>query len=404
MIQPRTIRGERGATSLFIVLFSTLLFTVITVGFLSLMISDQRRATDSEWSEGAYDSALAGVEDGKRVLSLCRTSGNPNSEACRAIDEQECDTIASAGLVSAVDGEVLIQSQGGSGDTVNQAYTCVIIRRDTPEYKGYLKHDDSVLIPLETNGVEYDQVTISWFTQKDASSASATLDGLTSPGGSSVPLPDLYTWSASANGTRPPIMRAQLMQYDGSKSINLGQFNQNKYAHTSFLYPATAGVLASNSFSIASADQRNPSDLGVSSAKDSPKSIKCEETIPKVGYACSVTIDLPPVKATATEDQSDRVGLLRLTALYQKAAFRVQMRNSATDGIVDFVGTQPSIDSTGRAGDVFRRVDARINMDGAAAAPYPRATIDVTESLCKNLRLGADADSSTDWQSCNPKP
>ena len=56
---------------------------------------------------------------------------------------------------------------------------------------------------------------------------------------------------------------------------------------------------------------------------------------------------------------------------------------------------QPSIDSTGRAGDVFRRVDARVDMTGAISNAYPRATIDVTEKLCKDFSIGA-ADSN--WQ------
>jgi hypothetical protein len=49
-----------------------------------------------------------------------------------------------------------------------------------------------------------------------------------------------------------------------------------------------------------------------------------------------------------------------------------------------FQGVQPLVDSTGRAGDLFRRVKARIEPTGGI---YPEAAIDVTNNFCKTFQV-----------------
>ena len=382
MNQPIT-KQEQGATALFVVLFATILFSVITIGFLSLMISDQRRATDSEWSEGAYDSALAGVEDGKRVLAICQS--DPSSNACLAIANESCDTIAQADLVNETDSEVLIQSNDGAGGSVNQAYTCVIVRRDTPDYRGDLGRDESVVIPLDSGGEKYSQVTLSWFISDDSPGDPTFGSSLSE---TSLPAFGTTEWPA----TRPPIIRTQFMQYDRG-DIKLDDFDKSGYAHTVFLYPSLVG--AASGIALAGDDLRNPGDLEESSDKDSPKRVVCSVTFPTFGgYVCEVDIDLPDIPKTPAVAPEDRMALLRMSAIYGRASYQVQMKNNSGE-VVNFVDIQPSIDSTGRAGDVFRRVDARVDMTGAISNAYPRATIDVTEKLCKDFSIGA-ADSN--WQ------
>ena len=66
--------NNRGAVSIFIVLFTALLVTIIATGFIQLMLRNQQQSVNSDLSQSAYDSALAGVEDAKRALACtnCR--------------------------------------------------------------------------------------------------------------------------------------------------------------------------------------------------------------------------------------------------------------------------------------------------------------------------------------------
>ena len=43
-----------------------MLLTIVTIGFIKLMIMDQRQSSNSDMSQSAYDAALAGAEDAKR--------------------------------------------------------------------------------------------------------------------------------------------------------------------------------------------------------------------------------------------------------------------------------------------------------------------------------------------------
>lgn len=379
---------ERGATALIIVMFSTLLFITITVGFMKIMSDEQTRANDNELSQGAYDSALAGVEDGKRVLAACSEG---NAVACSVIDSpsQKCTTVIDAGFAAGqkngqgTSEEVYLKtSKTGSGTDFDQAYTCVKISRSTPNYKGTLPTDSSSVIPLKVaSGASFDSIILSWYAPDPSNPTQLpTLDPIPT-----IKLPQFDNWGGPT-GSKPPLMRAQLMQFDRN-AYKQSDFDSGQDSSTLYLYPSKVGT-ASTSFAI---DGRRSGTL-------QPTNVLCHTNFTDLGgYACQVKISLPdPVGGSA----ADRIAYLRLTSQYNSTDYQIQLIDNNTP--VDFYDVQPSIDSTGRAADVFRRVDARVERsDINESLLFPRATVDITGNFCKSMTVSTSP-ADYDTGNCTP--
>lgn len=366
---------EKGATALIVLVFSILLFTIITIGFMRAMTQDQRQANDSEQSRGAYDTTLAAIEDGKRALTRCVHQGD--AAACAAIESRACDTISAAGITDkeATVNETYIKGVNGSdGVDYQQAYTCVKIYRNSAEYANSLNAGESRIIPLMVEpGTSFDTVELSWFApiagQSTRSVTWPTPDGTRT-------LSTLADWTAAPKDT-PPVMRAQVMQYSQG-AMKLSDFDANGGSQTLYLYPSKTGSSpTATSFAL---DGRR-------SGAQQPVLVKCTTGAPLDRYYCHAMIAMSKAVG-ANADDTNRRAYLRLTSLYRDTDFRVKLRKGGAAGpVVEMYDVQPAIDATGRAGDIFRRVRARVEvMDLAAEADlYPRATVDVTNNFCKMM-------------------
>ncbi len=386
---------QHGAVSLFIVVFSALLMTVVTLSFIRLMVTNQQQASSNDLSQSAYDSAQAGVEDAKRLLIIdqtCQTQGS-TTEACtnahNAIASGSCSAVARGlGAVGPTDtaDETSIQQ--------NQAYTCVKITTKTDDYVGTLDANASAVVPLFVDAAQsFDTVTIQWFDTANLQSYDGTKVDLTNSLVTPEPLLAQNKWQPN----RPSIMRAQLMQF-GSNGFTLNDFDDTNAtgqsdANTLFLYPrGTTGLVASNdpATSFSGNDARK-------TATASPTPITCTGDLKAGGYACTATLTLPqPING------GDRTAFLRVSSLYNATNYRVSLQNGGSS--VQFNGVQPEIDSTGRANDLFRRVATRVTLTDANF-PYPQSAVDITGNLCKDFVVTDNVADYTKYiaaHPCNP--
>jgi hypothetical protein len=386
----RKSERESGAVSLFVVIFAALLMMIVTVSFVQLMIKDQEQATSSDLSQSAYDSAQAGVEDAKRLLLLdqeCQNNTAPATVNCTAVEaaltpaagqsSTSCDALSKAGIVGQTNDETIIQQNEGDTNSaaLNQAYTCVKIGVNTDDYKNSLTVNGSGIIPIRGVG-KFDSVEISWFSKDDVTSTTDQTVGFPTTG-ADVSLPRMGDkWKLNY----PSLMRTQLMQMGGSfklSDFDDSQAGNKSDANTLFLYPSATGV-ANEDFALDA--RRSPTNA--------PHQVKCNTSFVDGEYACTATIKLPsPIDGNTV----DRNAYLRLTSLYNGAHYKIRLKNGAT--YVQFNGVQPLVDSTGRADDVFRRIQARVELTGDFA--YPEAAIDMQGNLCKNFSVtDKDADYS----------
>ncbi len=376
---------QSGAVSLFVVVFAMLFMSVVTIGFLRIMTNDQNQASGNDLAQSAYDSAQAGVEDAKRSLvwyiQQCNTgSAIDCSNAKDLIVSSECNRAIRTTNGWPAGGEIKVQQSSNvneDGESIDaaldQAYTCVTMQLDTDDYVTTIPADQSVLIPL--SGVnDFDTITVEWFSSADLSSSSAHAAPDT---GSSSPKPLLPQGSWPEN--RPSVLRTQFMQVGPSFTLSNFDSTTNdakSNANTVFLYPSTSGA---SSATLTDRDARADASGTNSPANpgSAPLPARCYAVIPSGGYSCSISLTLPtPVGAS---DRNGATAYLRLTSFYVATHARVTLEGT------QFKGVQPTVDATGRANDVFRRVQCRIDLYDTASFPYPAAAVDVAGSLCKDF-------------------
>lgn len=351
-------KKRSGAVSIFVVIFTMLLITIVTMSFARLMLREQQKASDSDLSQSAYDAALAGVEDAKRALTVyAKTKSSINLNQCNRIAEL---------LGGDPSSEVAV------GDAeMNQAYTCVKVLTETEDYLGDVGSDQVRLVPLQSAD-RFDRVIVEWFSRDDLSTGAVPGAGLSvnlpnTPESQLIPQSD---WPVN----RPPVLEAQLIQTaDSFKVSDFDRRDGNKWnTNTLFLYPKSSVAGSSNvNFSY---DERPHSGEGLTD-------VNCVATLNSAAYSCRAVISLPaPVGGNA---DSRKNSFLRLTPRYSGTHFRVTLQRGSGSSAqpVNFDGVQPSVDSTGRASDLFRRVSARVEVNSSAT--YPEAAVDVSGNFCK---------------------
>jgi hypothetical protein len=414
------------------VIFTTLLLSIISLGFLRIMLAEQRMASNQDLSTSAFDSAMAGIEDGKVVALAyheCMTTGGVNgtnnqgltcSNVVNAVRlKDNCDTIFQARFGSA---QNIVETPVGDSkedEALNQAYTCLTITPDTEDFLATLSPDGaSEIVPLyfkPDNTIR--SIVLRWWRDEDANGAmnidsDRCRDGATYNG--------LRCFLGRTTQGEPPIIRWQYINggdsyvlHDDNDMIHGNSLNSEQRRATLFFAPTDrSGNPASpvnpvwgmnatgNNSRVASnivessgsaINRTGTTNLGFTHG-NTPLPVHCDRNFGNKGYACSVRIVLPQEINTST----NRGSMIRLTAYNgSTASVAVEGWNSVGNegNIVLFDGVQPEIDSTGRASDLFRRVFSRISL--TSGFPYPEWSLELTGTgnnvnLCKNFAVWPD--------------
>ena len=137
-------KTRKGATSMIVIIFFTLLAGILVLSFVSIMVMNISESTNFNLSQSAYDSALAGIEDAKVMLleyNTCTARGDTTSSQCKKVVEEvnrsdsneDCDLVRKALNRATGDNETLIRSDNsninnGADSSLDMAYTCVKVR------------------------------------------------------------------------------------------------------------------------------------------------------------------------------------------------------------------------------------------------------------------------------------
>lgn len=353
---------QAGATAMLTVIFLALLLSIITLSFVRLSVTEQRQASDDALTTRAYYAAESGLEDAKRALVRLfdgDASNDPidlNEPGCKPAEIQSGDPV-----IDTNNNAVL-------SDELATYYTCQFISMTPPDFQAELAAWESVTIPLVNASGTLEEVLIEWH-QKGPDPYNGDYN-LVSPGGD---LPTFPGWTGAgycpagggaANPGCPAMLRANFFSTESSGNLTRDEFD----TVTTFLRPATANSGA-------------PSDIGDPIFNKSIKNIFCKPFISAGDgeYVCSATFD---------GLDTSRRNYLHINSLYRATNIKVSLLDSGNP--IPMEGAQAIIDVTGRAGDVFRRIEARVAL--TQLYPLPDYAIWANEEICKHFDIAGDDD------------
>jgi len=337
--------NQDGVVSLLVVIFIAILLTLITLAFLRLSITEHRQSVDEDLTTRAYYAAESGVEDAKRAITKYiadETTVNLEGDTCKPAD------VVTNGVLSTL---------------TDTEYTCQRIDLTPDAYENDLDAWETAQIPLHpANGAAYDEIKISWhrvgndydqnFNPHDKSS-----------------LPDVPTW----NGAKyPALLRVNLFSTPKNGALK----RSNIFDVTGFVNPHSGSG--------------PPPKFGTAVFDTKIVDGACDSSATEGQYACSITLTLTG-GSNNNFDPSNRINYLRIESIYRGTNLRVALVNSSSGSEVAIEDVQAIVDVTGRAGDVYRRVQARISLLSQDPFPFPDFAIQTADDICKNFSITDDA-------------
>ena len=348
------VSTKKGVASLYVVIFATILFGVITLSFIRIILSESGQSSNDDLSQSAYDSALAGVEDAKIAVNQyyqCLNAGG-NANTCGPLFDGDCDSFYLKDYLGYEgDGEVMVEES--TSNNSDQAYTCVILSNHVPDYRSTLTSDTPTrVVPIGIGSVSLSEVktiTFQWYSEINGTEF-RNLD-------------HSNTFANKNNSTTPPTISLTLIQT--GKNINLNDFNNSTSGNysTMVLLP----VDSTNSNGVNEITSSQIAQAGNSVNRHESFQIKCDHN----EFACTVNL-------TGLNFESEGNAMLVVSMPYGDLITDFAVTLKKNDGSsIDFENVQISVDSTGRANQLLRRVETRLD-PADIFFPYPQYEVELT--------------------------
>ncbi|MBR5046434.1 InlB B-repeat-containing protein [Candidatus Saccharibacteria bacterium] len=422
-------RFRKGAASFYIVAFATLILVIVASSFAINVISEMTRTSNDDLSQSAYDAALAGIEDAKIAFANYRSCvekgftytgkmSDGDSVTCEDImywmhpSHADCDMVAHilGRIGKKQSGEVLIRETTGDGaNNMNQAYTCAKIDTILSDYRASLSSSTTYkvvkvdLANQRANDIE--SIRFSWFSDRVGeiyNYSNILNDGIRMR----VAFQPLNLTKAAT----PPTIALEMIQ--SAENFSMAQLRSPTTGSmtnraTAFLVPSSNTTLANKPNSVKidastlSIGVYDPAKNGnkLSAAlfaatnnlsKNVPFVVYCPENTGKE-FMCSTEIELPkPIGG----DRNNNTFMFVVYLPYGKpdTDFAIEfctvqgacstspseMMAAGTGGVASLSGMQVTIDSTGRANDLYRRVEVRME-SGDKSFAYAINALELTE-------------------------
>ena len=343
--------NQRGMASIAIAMVIMILITLLVTSVALVTRREQRRSLDRQLNTQAFNAIEAGISDAKAAIS--------GESPIITGDISNCE--GGGSFIDKVGTGV--SSEIGS----NITYSCVLINKtNVTNYQKTVANpaDGAFIVPIDAGSGSIKTIRVSW---QEKSGGSAFTDD--------------YMLSS---GIGSPVLRTVLLpNYNGKSKTDL-----TKLSHTMFLFPRrnnTAGSAGSIDFIGDISPPATQLDADVDTRQGQFVSGNCNTgnagnnsvSGKHAEYFCSVDIKVGGASKY----------YLVVQPLYKSASVDITAFDSS-DNTLKLLNGQAIIDVTARAGDVIKRVQARIpsgesNELNKGVIPYPGAAVATVNSLCK---------------------
>lgn len=382
-------RTRSGVASFYIVAISTLVLVIVVTSFAAVIISEVNRTANDDLAQSAYDSALAGVEDAKLAYyNYVKCSEDSSRSGCKVstgggevnivdivdkVENRNCSMVKTI-LGRGEDGTTEVKVEEDNGNNMEQAYTCVIMSPVTDDYEITVSesaaHVAKVKLADGVNAKDIKSIIVSWGVKNgDALVIPQNEKNLLEVGvvqtAKEFALEDFETTTVDGKTDR------------GTVFLNATRTNNNK-TNDENRENLKKMLLKSNDKTAKNNELENE-----------PYEIYCPEGVSDVqgGYACVTQIDLPdPVPGSdgSVDRNNDTfyvtLGVINIDLLDVKLEFCTRTdcayaKEVEIDGETETayysnsesiapLKMQVKVDSTGRANDLYRRVETRLGASG----------------------------------------
>jgi hypothetical protein len=323
-------KSENGFVSIFSALIIMLLLALVIIGFTFTTNRSIKRTLDDQLNTQAFYAAESGVNDAIDYLAGGGTA-----------DKNNCDSGGGSAFSYDID------------TTLGVGYSCVLIDVD-PTQQVFspvpVQGSDKPIVANVRTTAPINSIVFSWDSTQPSLSNPRT--GGFAGGGSRPNLPSRTTWGNSIG-----IVRVDLVPVGAAGQLNRQNLVANGY--TFFLYPTDTS----------------------SSGNVSPGQAQAGTTIltncNNTGLRCRTTVNLAGPALSSYR--------MRIQSLYNPTQISFEPLD-ASGTALSMLDGQAVIDSTGRANDVFRRIQVRVPLSEIPGFTDAFA-VNSAGSVCKVLQV-----------------
>ncbi|HKR82219.1 MAG TPA: pilus assembly PilX N-terminal domain-containing protein [Candidatus Saccharimonadales bacterium] len=331
MSSTRKLRtNQSGLVSIMVTMILMIVMSLIVIGFAQISRRNQREVLDRQLSTQAFYAAESGVND---VRNLIRTNGTPPAKT-------DCANTGAfyAGLQPVINA------------ANNVSYSCVLVNPNPTQLQfNSIDNTSSTVIKIQPLTAPIKTLTLTY--QPNASVATPVANCPATASNAFVPPAN---WKCGYG-----VMRMDLASTDGALDANTLAAS----TMTTFAVPIAGAPGTTINYA---AGTSNPKTL---------TGVSCNAT------NCKLNIDNMQVHFSY---------YLRLSSLYMGVPLQIN-GTDINGNAVKFVGAQVVVDSTGKAQDVLRRIQAYVSATGRSDRnSNPDNAVSSFGPLCKRFSVTGD--------------